>query len=315
MMHLLKNFVILSDMLIEKESVIISARHNFMEFKNLISKRKTFFDIKSTFNLEERHMKISESFQTVANYLVQRTNPSSDLSFSQPNTSADLESLLQQVLSTILSDELKSKDKESRLCDYYRQIRLDYRQIAGADLNESVVTTGRSTVNSSRQEKENFNFGVTQNQPNEQNGKPQASKGLLGDASKSPRPDAKDRQPDKGTPDFKSPKDAAPARGNSTKSILKNGVQTTKFEGSALESVQTAKASLVGSVPALLPPANPKYRYSLVLDLDETLVHYDEVQQHFYVRPHARDFLKRFGRVFEIIIYTAATKDVGTYLT
>ena len=70
------------------------------------------------------------------------------------------------------------------------------------------------------------------------------------------------------------------------------------------------------SVPYLKDP--PKKVYTLVLDLDETLIHYNEdlqvkrfgqtqmVDIVFNVRPHARDFLKEMSKYYELVIFTAA---------
>ena len=40
----------------------------------------------------------------------------------------------------------------------------------------------------------------------------------------------------------------------------------------------------------MLPPMNMKNKYTLVLDLDETLLHYDG--EEIKIRPFAEDFLK-----------------------
>ena len=64
------------------------------------------------------------------------------------------------------------------------------------------------------------------------------------------------------------------------------------------------------------PPFLPKldeerYKYTLVLDLDETLVHYVEEENSAYVqvRPYADEFLKELSRYFELVLFTAAEED------
>ena len=57
-----------------------------------------------------------------------------------------------------------------------------------------------------------------------------------------------------------------------------------------------------------LPPINPNYKYTLVLDLDETLVHYiaDKESAYIQIRPGAEEFIKDLSKYYEIIIFTAA---------
>ena len=64
--------------------------------------------------------------------------------------------------------------------------------------------------------------------------------------------------------------------------------------------------------PPFLPPLDTKkYMYTLVVDLDETLVHYIEEEDRAYVqvRPYADYFLTEMGKYFEIVIFTAAAED------
>ena len=57
-----------------------------------------------------------------------------------------------------------------------------------------------------------------------------------------------------------------------------------------------------------LNPINPKYKYTLVLDLDETLVHYiaDKESAYIQIRPGAEEFIKDLSKFYEIVIFTAA---------
>ena len=64
--------------------------------------------------------------------------------------------------------------------------------------------------------------------------------------------------------------------------------------------------------PPFLPKLDTnKYKYTLVLDLDETLVHYIEEENSAYVqvRPYADYFLKELSKYFEIVLFTAAEED------
>lgn len=58
-------------------------------------------------------------------------------------------------------------------------------------------------------------------------------------------------------------------------------------------------------LPAL-PPDNQTY--TLVLDLDETLVHYVEVEDagRYLVRPGCEKFLAEVSKYYELVIFTAA---------
>lgn len=63
--------------------------------------------------------------------------------------------------------------------------------------------------------------------------------------------------------------------------------------------------------PYLPPIDDSKYKYTLVVDLDETLVHFVEEEDKAYVqvRPYADYFLNEMKKYFEIVIFTAAAED------
>lgn len=68
-------------------------------------------------------------------------------------------------------------------------------------------------------------------------------------------------------------------------------------------------------MPALLPEITDK-RYTLVLDLDETLVHYIENQDEgqYLTRPFAENFLADMHKMYEIVIFTAAIQDYADWI-
>lgn len=62
-----------------------------------------------------------------------------------------------------------------------------------------------------------------------------------------------------------------------------------------------------------LPPYTGHLRYTLVLDLDETLIHYNETTRTVAIRPGAESFLRLISNCYEIIIFTAATEDYANW--
>ncbi|CAK8999097.1 unnamed protein product [Durusdinium trenchii] len=66
-----------------------------------------------------------------------------------------------------------------------------------------------------------------------------------------------------------------------------------------------------------LPPSKMPDAYSLVLDLDETLVHYSEHDGmgSYEIRPGMQEFLQRMhANGYELIIFTAATQDYADWV-
>eukprot|EP00357_Protocruzia_adherens_P017029 CAMPEP_0115036424 /NCGR_PEP_ID=MMETSP0216-20121206/42123_1 /TAXON_ID=223996 /ORGANISM="Protocruzia adherens, Strain Boccale" /LENGTH=689 /DNA_ID=CAMNT_0002416267 /DNA_START=487 /DNA_END=2552 /DNA_ORIENTATION=- len=70
--------------------------------------------------------------------------------------------------------------------------------------------------------------------------------------------------------------------------------------------------------PYLPPHANPN-GYTLVLDLDETLIHYfdeeeDDVGGHFLIRPGTEDFLEEMSQHYELVVFTAGMQDYADWV-
>ena len=62
-----------------------------------------------------------------------------------------------------------------------------------------------------------------------------------------------------------------------------------------------------------MPPLRGIKEYTLVLDLDETLVHYYEEKNTVLIRPYAGQFLQQMAKFYEVVIFTAGTKDYADW--
>merc|ERR1740115_134733 len=66
-----------------------------------------------------------------------------------------------------------------------------------------------------------------------------------------------------------------------------------------------------------LPPSSDMDQYTLVLDLDETLVHYFELNGmgNYGIRPGMFEFLQKMSSIgYELVIFTAATQDYADWV-
>ena len=101
--------------------------------------------------------------------------------------------------------------------------------------------------------------------------------------------------------------------------ILHNNQNDKKSTAPKLVTIGNATNTLAAlgfiNVPApYLPKLNPEIEnltYTLVLDLDETLVHffYTPSGGTFLIRPYCFQFLEEMSKIFETVIFTAALKD------
>lgn len=65
-----------------------------------------------------------------------------------------------------------------------------------------------------------------------------------------------------------------------------------------------------------LPPKTSKHDLTLVLDLDETLIHFEESEENgqFLIRPQADMFIQRMSQCYEVVIFTAAMKEYADWI-
>lgn len=65
---------------------------------------------------------------------------------------------------------------------------------------------------------------------------------------------------------------------------------------------------MVKPAPPYLPALCGDIEYTLVLDLDETLIHYRDDDKFYLVRPGVTQFLSELSQLFDIVLFTAGVK-------
>lgn len=82
----------------------------------------------------------------------------------------------------------------------------------------------------------------------------------------------------------------------------------------ALGTLEDERSTSSVDPEALLPPTTA--RYTLVLDLDETLVHYVEVgeEAEVLVRPYCYEFLAEMSQHYELVVFTAGLQDYADWV-
>ena len=90
----------------------------------------------------------------------------------------------------------------------------------------------------------------------------------------------------------------------------KNDILFTK-RNTNTENIGSGVVNNIKETPPYLPDINPKFKYTLVLDIDETIIHYffTYINGMFFVRPYVYEFLNELSKYYEIVTFTAGTKD------
>ena len=77
----------------------------------------------------------------------------------------------------------------------------------------------------------------------------------------------------------------------------------------------TARSNSLPSREPLLPQDIARgMEYTLVLDLDETLIHFDPKVKRYKPRPGVHRFLGELYRYYELVVFTAGLKDYADWI-
>mmetsp|Transcript_24348 Transcript_24348/g.23961 ORF Transcript_24348/g.23961 Transcript_24348/m.23961 type:complete len:205 (+) Transcript_24348:207-821(+) len=97
------------------------------------------------------------------------------------------------------------------------------------------------------------------------------------------------------------------------KSMSSNSSKGNEVDPMSLR-VESEDQLVLVEAPYMKTP--PSKVFTLVLDLDETLLHYEEkneVEGELKIRPGAPEFLAEMSKHFEVVIFTAAMKDYADW--
>jgi hypothetical protein len=254
--YIYKNYVITLDLIVERMGPSYSCQPNFDKLKTLLSKRKAYFEISSTFNSEKRFKLLAANFESVGAILENGSQIK--------NKTCKISPLLVQVLNLINTGK-SATEKEGELAKFFEMIEIDYRTLCCTEPVSNLKKTFETSI-----------FGGHTRQSS---------------MTPSSRKNIGDKSTDK----------------SSMKKRDKTEEKRVTFNLEVNQSVHVTSTYL-------LPPLHPKYKYTVVLDLDETLIYYVDKKKRdtqFLLRPYVREFIGYFGKIFELVVFTASIKEVG----
>jgi len=106
----------------------------------------------------------------------------------------------------------------------------------------------------------------------------------------------------------------------------KLGINKVPLEEKQLQEKDEEEQEKEDELPEVFPPFLPEKQrgdkeYTLVLDLDETLIHFeeeneeiDEKEVFYMVRPGLNQFLSELSQYYELVIFTAALQDYADWI-
>lgn len=122
---------------------------------------------------------------------------------------------------------------------------------------------------------------------------------------------------------------SSPSHNKNFKDVESMNVEARNIQQNSSSTNQTTQnktsaGAIMGLPPGMEIPRSPflpekdydEKEYTLVLDLDETLIHFVDmgVDSYFLIRPGAHYFLEEMNKYYEIVVFTAGMKDYADWV-
>lgn len=98
---------------------------------------------------------------------------------------------------------------------------------------------------------------------------------------------------------------------------MESKLQNLKIDPESLGIVGLKQSLSAFPKPPFLPPkTDSDSKYTLVLDLDETLIHYVEngSDSYFLLRPYCKEFITEMSKYYELVVFTAGVKEYADWV-